>query len=81
MKAKPIDMQCITRQSYIAKQAVCTAVVMALYLLSGAALAFGLVPPLLAGELPAWRMCLSTGMTAMSAALWRTGQWIERCAL
>lgn len=78
---KPIEMQCITRQSYIAKQTVCTAVVMLLYMLSGAAMAGGIVPPLLAGALPAWRMCVSVGLAAVSAVLWRLGRWTERCAL
>lgn len=81
MKMIPVETQCITRQSYIAKQTVCTAVVMALYGLSGAAAAFGLVPPLLAGALPAWRMCVSLGLAAVSAILWRLGRWTERCAL
>ena len=78
---KPIEMQAITRQSYIAKQTVCTAVVMLLYMLSGGAMALGLIPPLLAGALPVWRACVSLGMAAVSAILWRLGRWTERCAL
>ena len=78
---KLIEMQAITRQSYIAKQTVCTAAVMLLYMLSGAAMALGLIPPLLAGALPVWRMCVSGGLAAVSAILWRLGRWTERCAL
>ena len=80
-KLIPIEMQCIPQQNYIAKQTVCTAAVMLLYMLSGAAMALGLIPPLLAGALPVWRACVSLGMAAVSAILWRLGRWTERCAL
>ena len=80
-KLIPIEMQCIPHKNYIAKQTVCTAVVMLLYMLSGGAMALGLIPPLLTGALPVWRMCLSVGFAAVSAILWRLGRWTERSAL